>query len=117
MSGGPLMLAGLILYLFGRWSLVFPSIAVDLSGRIEWSWEQTRGNGWRMLVLVGFLPLTTAILGSLLSYLVSAPFPLVPVFLKVFAFFIVTPVEVAVVSIAFRELTNWEPAALLSEMP
>ena len=110
------MLAGLILYLFGRWSLLFPAIAVDLSGRIKWSWEQTRGNDWRMLVLVGFLPLTTAILGSLLSYGVPAPFSLVPVFLKEFAYFIVTPVEVAVVSIAFRELTNWEPAALLAEV-
>ena len=114
---GPLILAGLFFYLLGRWSLVFPSIALDLSGRIEWSWEQTRGNDWRMLVLVGFLPLTTASLGSLLSYLVPAPFSLVPGFLQSFAYFIFTPLEVAVVSIAFRELTQWAPAVSLAEEP
>jgi hypothetical protein len=114
---GPLMLGGLFWYLFGRWSLVFPSIALDLSMDIGWSWKQTRGNGWRMLVLVGFLPLTTASLAFLLSYAVPADFPLVPAFGELFAAIIVTPIEVAVVSIAFRELTNWVPAALLAEVP
>lgn len=117
MAGGPLMLAGLILYLFGRWSLVFPSIALDLSMDIGWSWKQTRGNGWRMSFLVGFLPITTGVFfGYLLSYAVPSHFPVVHSFLHPFAYFIFTPVEIAVLSIAFRELTNWAPAALLSEV-
>jgi hypothetical protein len=85
---------------------------------IGWSWKQTRGNAWRMLVLVGFLPLTTASLGSLLSYYaVPADFALLPAFLELFASISVTPVGVAMVSIAFREFTNWVPAALLAEVP
>jgi len=98
---GPLILAGLFFYLLGRWSLVFPSIALDLSMDIGWSWKQTRGNGWQMFVLVGFLPLTTVILGYLLSYAVPSHFSVVHSFLQSFAYFIFTPVEVAVLSIAF----------------
>lgn len=114
---GILILPGFCCYVLGRWSLVFPSIALDLSMDIGWSWKQTRGNGWRMSFLVGFLPITTGgFFGYLLSYAVPSHFPVVHSFLHPFAYFIFTPVEIAVLSIAFRELTNWAPAALLSEV-
>ena len=96
-------------YLFGRWILVFPAIAIDEEPKLGWSWNQTKGNGWRMFVLVGLLPLTVGNLWYLLSFIGLSEFPILSGFLTSFVLFSLTPVEVAVISIAFRELTNWTP--------
>jgi len=96
-------------YIFGRWVLVFPAIAIDQEPRMGWSWKQTKANGWRMFVLVGLLPLTVGNLWYLLSFIGLSEFSVFNSFLASFALFLFTPVEVAVISIAFRELTNWTP--------
>ena len=44
------------LYVLGRLCLVFPSTAIDRDKGIKWSWRVTKGNGLRMLVIVGVLP-------------------------------------------------------------
>lgn len=97
-------------YLFGRWVLVFPAIAIDQEPKLGWSWKQTKGNGWRMFILVGLLPMTVGYLWWLLSFIGIPEFPVVEFFLGSFALFLFTPVEVAVISIAFRELTKWTPS-------
>ncbi len=97
-------------YIFGRWVLVFPAIAIDQEPRMGWSWKQTKGNGWRMFVLVGILPLTVGNLWFLLSFIGLSEFPVFNSFLASFSLFLFTPVEVAVISIAFRELTNGTPS-------
>jgi hypothetical protein len=102
-------------YIFGRWILVFPVIAIDQEPKLGWSWKQTKGNGWRMFVLVGFLPLTVGNLWYLLSFLGLSEFLVIDFFLGSFALFLFTPVEVAVISIAFRELTNWTPSSQLPQ--
>lgn len=98
-------------YIFGRWILVFPSIAIDQEPKLGWSWKQTKGNGWRMCILVGFLPMTVGSLWYLLPFIGLSEFPVLSGFLTSFALFLFTPVEVAVISIAFRELTNWIPTS------
>ncbi len=102
-------------YVFGRWVLVFPTIAIDQEPRIGWSWKQTKGNDWQMFVLVGFLPFTVGNLWLLLPFLGLAEFPVLSAFISTFALFLFTPVEVTVISIAFRELTNWSPSSQLPE--
>ena len=50
------------LYLLGRFSLVFPAVATDAKTSLRWSWRTTKGNGWRMLVLVGLVPWVSSML-------------------------------------------------------
>ncbi len=102
-------------YIFGRWSLVFPAIAIDQEPKLGWSWNQTRENGWRLFVLVGFLPLTVGNLWYLLEFTILSETPMLSSSLASFTLFLFTPVEVAVISIAFRELTNWTPTSPSSE--
>ena len=102
-------------YIMGRWSLVFPAIAVDGLPKMGWSWKQTKGNGWRMLVLVGCIPMTIWYLSSVLPLIGLSEYPGANSFLGSFVLFLFSPVEVAVISIAFRELTNWNPSTLPPE--
>ncbi len=102
-------------YIIGRWSLVFPAIAVDGLPKMSWSWRSTKGNGWRMVVLVGFIPLSVYYLTSALLNLGLSEHPWANSFFSSFTLFFFSPVEVAVISIAFRELTNWTPPASLPQ--
>jgi cbb3-type cytochrome oxidase subunit 3 len=102
-------------YILGRWVLVFPAIAIDQEPKLGWSWKQTKGNSWRMFILVGFLPLTVGHFWYLLPFIGLSEFPVFSSFLTSFVLFVFTPVEVAVISVAFRELTNWTPPKSYSE--
>ena len=44
------------LYVLARLSLAFPAAAIDRSPSLRWSWIRTRGNGWRIFVVVGLFP-------------------------------------------------------------
>lgn len=44
-------------YVLGRMSLVFPAVAIDKDASLAWSWQKTRGNGWRMFAVVGLFPM------------------------------------------------------------
>ena len=59
--------------------------------------------------------MTVGNLWYLLSFVGLSEFPVSSSFLTSFLLFLFTPVEVAVISIAFRELTNWTPSSQLSE--
>lgn len=105
------------LYILGRWSLVFPAIAIDHRPSLSWSWKQTKNNGWRMAVLVGFLLLIVGNLKHVLPFIGLSEFPMLSSYISSFVWFIFTPVEVAVMSFAFRELTNWNSSASLFSHP
>lgn len=46
-----------IYYLVSRWSLVLPAAAVDIREKgLSWAWKLSEGNGWRLTLLVGFIP-------------------------------------------------------------
>jgi hypothetical protein len=102
-------------FLLGRCSLVFPAVAVDLSPTLHWSWTLSRGNGWRLACLVGGLPLIYGLVAQW-PYWEQEVMGISIVSTCFWA--VLTPVEVAVVSIAFRELANWTPPAFhLKEAP
>lgn len=44
------------LYVLARLSLVFPATAIDQRTSLQWSWNKTRGNGWRIFLVVGLFP-------------------------------------------------------------
>ncbi len=67
-------------YLFSRLSLVFPAIAIDNQNDFQHAWAISKGNGWKLFILISVIPLTTSFLigtisvGFLLFKLLSALF-------------------------------------------
>lgn len=43
-------------YVLARLCMVFPAAAIDRRVSLRWSWERTRGNGWRLFFVVGLFP-------------------------------------------------------------
>lgn len=50
-----LMIPGV--YIGTRLSLLLPATALDYRHNMSWSWNQSRENGWRLLLIVGVLPI------------------------------------------------------------
>lgn len=89
-------------YLFARMALVLPATAIGVRSTLLKSWRQTRGNGWRMVVIVGVLPWA-------FDYAVSLVFgddPGVARALFVSALgTVVLAIEISLLSLAYRELS------------
>jgi hypothetical protein len=51
---------GVGMYVFARFALVFPATAIGEKTSFGEAWQSTRGNGWRMLVVVGAVPAVTS---------------------------------------------------------
>jgi hypothetical protein len=86
-------------YIVARVCLVLPSVAIGGMPSIKWSWRTTKNNGWRMFLLVGFLPwLLTEVVD--LFYRENAS-TLEHVILSIFSYLIIT-VEVAFLSLSFK---------------
>lgn len=91
-------------YLGSRWSLVLPSTAIDRRPSLGSAWDLSRGNGWRLAVLLGVPPL---LLGEVFSELTMAIGTLdsAPVtFVTNLAFCLVGALEVTILSIAYKWL-------------
>ena len=99
-------------YLLGRFSLVFPATAVDVTTSIKWSWVATKNNGIRMLILIGGIPWISTIFLGLLWRENGTMFEYV--FLSILGY-LVFAVEIFILSIAFRELHRIEQVGLNKE--
>lgn len=105
-------------YLLAPYCLVFPATAVDLKPSLAWSSEQTNGNELRLALLFGGLPFIFGLLycpPSLLTWLEIDQMLIVKHVFRPFLVYLVTPIIVIVLSIAFRELTNWTPSTFHPE--
>ncbi len=95
-------------YMLGRYCMVFPVTAIDIRPTFKWAWEQSKGIGWRLGILAGFLPWLFFFIynGKLFFELNEHPFvfSLITEILR----FVFATIEVAVLSIAFRELSRFE---------
>jgi hypothetical protein len=49
-------------YIFSRLSVLFPATAINQRNSIQWAWSITKGNGWKLFVLLGLLPLLSRII-------------------------------------------------------
>jgi len=109
------------MYFVGRYGLVFPAIAVDRNKEcswqrdLDWSWKMSKGNEWRLALLVGGLPLVLDWVATAISMLGIGQWVYIDCFVSAFLGVASIPIEVAVLSIAFRELTNWTPSSQLPQ--
>jgi hypothetical protein len=90
-------------YVFARLSPLFPATAVDRKVDLQWAWRLTRGNGLRLMVIVGFLPWALSYLPPLLYR--SEATALETVLLTVAGIGLFA-IEIAALSISYRELTK-----------
>ena len=94
-----------LLYPLARLCVLFPATAVDREPRptLRWAWRATRGNGARLLVIVGALPWLFSLLVDLLYRSGASWIEWLLVGVLAMALF---AVEIAAVSIAYRELVQ-----------
>ena len=86
-------------YILARLCLVFPATAIDMKYGLSWSWAQTRGNGWRIVVIVGLYPW----LISTMIWLVSREDPmLIEQAFIAFLYYVGLALEVFALSLTYR---------------
>lgn len=90
-------------YIPARWSLVLPLVALGRSEGASWSWRFTRGNGWRIALLVYILPWTFHLT---MAKQVGPSSPLVLQIATTIAFTLIVLIEVALLSFTFKALTE-----------
>ena len=90
-------------YFPARWSMVLPLVALDRSEGATWSWRSTRGNGWRVALLVYVLPWTFHLT---MAKQVGPSSPLVLQIGASTAFSLVALIEVALLSFTFKALAE-----------
>jgi len=92
-------------YLFARLSPLFPATAIDREVNLKWAWRLTQGNGWRLFVVVAVLPwLISELVGLLYRGNATALETAILTFLGSALF----AVEIAALSLSYRELTREE---------
>ena len=90
-------------YVFARLALGFPAIAIDRPIGVGDSWTLGRGNGWRLLLLVGAIP---AVIDACTDWIYAKAPNMAAVIVAsiVVALFLVF--EVATLSLSYRELAR-----------
>lgn len=56
-------------YLFARFVLIFPALAMGDSSTFKEAWKMSEGNGWRLVLLFALVPFTYAIVAMILGVL------------------------------------------------
>lgn len=90
-------------YLLARLIVLLPAIAIDRKQNITWAWVLTKGNGWRLMLILWGLP---AILASVLSASASDFWidnPIGSIVLNLILG-LATALEVSLLSVAFKML-------------
>jgi len=91
------------LYLLARLSLMFPATSLDMETGVDWAWNISRGNGLKIMVIVGPVPW----LGLIVQYLLFLALPgLVADILSEITGFLFLTVEITALSLAYRELVQ-----------
>jgi len=90
-------------YLIARLSPLFPATALDRKVDPKWAWRLTRGNGLRLMLIVGFLPWALSYLPPLLYRSEATALETVLLTVAGIALF---AIEIAALSISYRELTK-----------
>ncbi|MBH0176979.1 MAG: hypothetical protein HP491_03745 [Nitrospira sp.] len=94
-----------VLYVFARFCIVFPATAVDRKVDLKWAWRLTANNGWRLVVLVGALPW---VISQALGLLYRDEASFVEAIVLACVSSVLFAVEIAAISLSYRELTQTE---------
>jgi hypothetical protein len=95
-------------YLVARLSLVLPATALDRKVGLGWAWDLSAGNSWRLFLVIGILPWVISAPSCLIDY--TGPSVAATVAVTIVGAVLLV-VEIAALSLAFRELTKDEPAS------
>ncbi len=95
-------------YILGRFCMVFPATAIDLEPSLAWAWEQSKDLAWRLGILAGVLPWLFSFIYEGKLFFGIDQYALAHSITYGFLSFIFIAIEVAVISIAFRELSGFE---------
>lgn len=101
------------LYVLARLSLALPATALDQRVGLRWSWVWTRGNGWRIFVVVGLFPWLMDMVLDLVSREGATVVEQVALFILAY---VGIAIEVVALSLTYRELaahyaTTTQPAS------
>ena len=91
---------GFAFYIIGRLCLVLPSAAIDNTPNIRWSWEATKNNGLKMIILIFAIPWFITETMNLIPR--ESPSALEVVLFQIAGYLLVT-VEVAILSLSFKK--------------
>lgn len=96
----------LVMYLLARLSMIFPAVAIGKKPSIKWAWDISKGNGWRLLLIVGFMPLT---LGIIQLYLEEADGTVIEYIVNSMLSFVVSIIGISAVSLSYKNLSKGKP--------
>lgn len=88
-------------YFIARWSLVFPAVATDEPIDFAESWARSRGNGWRLAIIVGIIPAAVEI--ARVMSLRAEP-SVVELAINALLGYALLAVQVVALSLAYRDL-------------
>lgn len=102
-----------VAYLLARLAVLLPSVALDQKRNIIWAWALSKGNGWRLMLILFGLPITFVALSEAVSTTLSLDawfesFMGSLVWNSALGF--ITAIEVALLSIIFKTLVNLDSA-------
>ncbi len=80
---------------------MFPAVAVSKQVSLKWAWNLSKGNGWRLAILVGVLPW---LISHALDLLYRDNGTVIETMLLAFLGFPFIAVETSAISLAYREL-------------
>jgi len=93
-----------VYYLVARWSLLLPATAIDQRPNLGWAWSLSKGNSMRLTLLVGIVPLVSAILMNFLSETDSIIYK----GLVEMVWLVVMVVEIGLLSLSYQWLVGTE---------
>jgi len=99
-------------YVLGPISPILPAAAVDLKATIKSVWDKSLGNEWRMALIVGAPILFWWYITLLVLLLIGEEIhPVLSAGIGAAVYFVTATVEIVALSLAFKELFNWNPPA------
>ena len=84
-----------------------PATAVDRNVDLKWAWRLTKSQGWRLFIVVAILPW---IISELVALLYRGDATAVETVVLTFIGTALFAVEIAALSLSYRELTKEEPS-------
>ena len=97
-------------YPLARLSMLFPAVALDKRPGISWAWDISKGNGWRLTLIVGALPLAADIITNIPTRENSTVIEYLGV---TFLWLVLLTVEIAALSLAYKDLCKGKPGMAL----
>lgn len=92
-------------YFFSRLCLLLPATAVDRDVDVDWAWQISKGNGWRLMIVVGVLPW---VFSYLKDFLIREDATIVEILFFILISFILLAVEIVALSLSYKHLTENE---------